>query len=241
MPDDHPALADGTSRPNYGDHVIRRSFRFGLALGLLGGLAAALAKMLGSRTDPLASTAPSAPSAPWPRLVVEDGHQPAPVTQRTPLTPAEPAAPVAPAIVEDDPVADVDLVLPDAPPAFAPASAASPAPAPAAPTPRKAPLKAAPAPTAAPPVKKAAAKKVAKAPAKAAAPKPAKAAKKAAPPVAWVEPVGDVCPTTHPVKGKLASLIFHVPGGLNYARTRPDRCYLDAAAAESDGLRPSKR
>lgn len=245
MPDDHPALADGTSRPNYGDHVIRRSFRFGLALGLLGGLAAALAKMLGSRTDPLASTAPSAPSAPWPRLVVEDGDQPAPVTPRTPLPPAEPAAPVVPAIVDEDPVADVDLV-PD-PPAPAPAPAAEMAPAsahaaaPAPDKPRKAPLKAAPAPAVAPPVKKAAAKKVAKAPAKAAAPKPARAAKKPAPPMAWVEPIGDVCPTTHPVKGKLASLIFHVPGGLNYARTRPDRCYLDAAAAEADGLRPSKR
>ena len=49
------------------------------------------------------------------------------------------------------------------------------------------------------------------------------------------------CPTSHPVKGKLTSGIYHVPGGLNYDRTRADRCYLDAAAAESDGLRASKR
>ena len=59
--------------------------------------------------------------------------------------------------------------------------------------------------------------------------------------VAWVEPDGDVCPTTHPVKAKLASKIFHVPGGLSYARTKPDRCYRDAGTAEADGLRPAKR
>jgi hypothetical protein len=79
------------------------------------------------------------------------------------------------------------------------------------------------------PVKKAPAAK--KAPAK-------KAAAKLPP---WVEPINGECPPTHPVKGKLASKIYHLPGGFNYARTRPDRCYRDAAAAEADGLRPSKR
>jgi hypothetical protein len=58
---------------------------------------------------------------------------------------------------------------------------------------------------------------------------------------AWVEPVDGACPDSHPVKGKVASGIYHVPGGLNYARTRPDRCYVDPAAAESDGLRAAKR
>jgi hypothetical protein len=58
---------------------------------------------------------------------------------------------------------------------------------------------------------------------------------------AWVEPTGDVCPTTHPVKAKLSSKIFHVPGGLSYDRTRPDRCYVDPSSAEADGLRPAKR
>jgi hypothetical protein len=28
---------------------------------------------------------------------------------------------------------------------------------------------------------------------------------------------------------------------LNYLRTRPDRCYRDADAAEADGLRAAKR
>lgn len=58
---------------------------------------------------------------------------------------------------------------------------------------------------------------------------------------AWTEPNADgSCPATHPVKAKLSSGICHVPGGLNYERTNPDRCYLDEAAAEADGLRPSK-
>jgi hypothetical protein len=58
---------------------------------------------------------------------------------------------------------------------------------------------------------------------------------------AWTEPNDDgSCPSTHPVKAKLSSGIFHVPGGLNYERTHADRCYVDEAAAVADGLRPSK-
>ena len=84
----------------------------------------------------------------------------------------------------------------------------------------------------APKAKKATAKKATKA---------TKATKKAAKPTPWVDPVDGTCPGTHPVKGKLSSKIFHVVGGLNYERTVPDRCYLDRAAAEADGLRPAKR
>ncbi len=58
---------------------------------------------------------------------------------------------------------------------------------------------------------------------------------------AWVEPEGGACPVSHPVKAKMASGIFHVPGGLSYDRTHADRCYADAPSAESDGLRPAKR
>jgi hypothetical protein len=58
----------------------------------------------------------------------------------------------------------------------------------------------------------------------------------------FTEPGADgSCPTTHPVKAKLASGIYHSPGGGNYERTKPDRCYLDADAAEADGLRAAKR
>jgi hypothetical protein len=58
---------------------------------------------------------------------------------------------------------------------------------------------------------------------------------------AWVEPVDGTCPASHPVKAKMSSGIFHVAGGLNYERTRPDRCYRDPAAAEADGLRKAAR
>jgi hypothetical protein len=83
------------------------------------------------------------------------------------------------------------------------------------------------------------------APAPAAPSAPAKKAatsKKAAAPAApWVEPVDGEAPSSHPIKAKMSSGIFHSPGGLNYERTKPDRCYRDAATAEADGLRPAKR
>jgi len=91
-----------------------------------------------------------------------------------------------------------------------------------------------------------------KAPAKApAAKKPAakKTAARKAPPAekpgptstSWVAPTGGVCPTSHPVKAKLASKIFHLPGMQSYDRTKPDRCYAAAEQAEADGLRAAKR
>lgn len=55
------------------------------------------------------------------------------------------------------------------------------------------------------------------------------------------EPVDGRCPSTHPVKAKESSRIYHVPGGSSYERTIPDRCYVDAAAAEADGFRAAKR
>jgi hypothetical protein len=59
-------------------------------------------------------------------------------------------------------------------------------------------------------------------------------------PAAWVEPADGECPPGYPVKAKVASGIFHVEGGGNYDRTKPDRCYATPAAAEADGLRQSK-
>ena len=70
---------------------------------------------------------------------------------------------------------------------------------------------------------------------------PAAAPRAEAPVEAWIDPVGDACPTTHPLKAKLASGIYHEPGGQMYDRTMPDRCYRDADAAIADGLRASKR
>lgn len=58
----------------------------------------------------------------------------------------------------------------------------------------------------------------------------------------WLPPGGDsTCPASHPVKAKLASGVFHLPGMMHYDRTKPDRCYPDAASAEADGLRQAKR
>jgi hypothetical protein len=58
---------------------------------------------------------------------------------------------------------------------------------------------------------------------------------------AWLEPIDGESPPTHPVKAKISSGIYHVPGGAMYTRTRPDRWYRDAASAEADGLRAAKR
>jgi hypothetical protein len=57
----------------------------------------------------------------------------------------------------------------------------------------------------------------------------------------WVEPVGGTCPTSHPVKAKLASRLFHVPGMFAYDRTRPDRCYAEEQDALADGFTRAKR
>ncbi|MEO7837057.1 MAG: hypothetical protein ABIS21_05395 [Acidimicrobiales bacterium] len=69
--------------------------------------------------------------------------------------------------------------------------------------------------------------------------------KAAAPPttghITWVEPAGRICPPSHPVKAKLSSRIFHLPGMAAYNRTTPDRCYGDEGAAVEDGFVKSKR
>ena len=57
---------------------------------------------------------------------------------------------------------------------------------------------------------------------------------------AWIEAHDGSCPASHPVKAKLGSGIYHLPGSSFYARTRAERCYVDAAAAEADGYRAAK-
>ena len=135
--------------------MIRRTLRIGLLLGLLGGVAFALARLLGQQSSERLAL-PSGSREPWSRLSDD------------PTTAAPP----------------IGRLLPD----------------PAAPAPASSPQ-----------------------------------------PTTWVEPTGGVCPTSHPVKAKLSSKIFHLPGMANYERTTPDRCYADAEAAEADGLRPAKR
>ena len=57
----------------------------------------------------------------------------------------------------------------------------------------------------------------------------------------WIDPdaEGD-CPISHPIKVKLRSGIYHVPGGASYERTNADRCYANPGDAEADGYRASK-
>jgi outer membrane biosynthesis protein TonB len=215
-------------------HVIRRSFRIGLKLGLLAGLVLALVKTMQSRRP--AADLPAAP-APWTPLRPEPAAPPAPAaaTEPEPEPPAvvvEPE-PEPPAVVEPEPV--VAIVPEQAAERWADAQPAWDEPKPVISEVAKRATKAAK-------VAKAAVAKKAAAPAKKAAKKAAtKAAKKAVALTPWVDPTGGVCPTTHPVKAKLASRIFHLPGMLNYARVTPDRCYTTAEAAEADDLRPSKR
>lgn len=63
----------------------------------------------------------------------------------------------------------------------------------------------------------------------------------AAPDEAWVAAEGNTPPPGYPVKAKLDSGIFHVPGGLSYDRTNADRWYRSAEDARADGLRQAKR
>ena len=74
------------------------------------------------------------------------------------------------------------------------------------------------------------------------APAPPARAEPAGPPSpAWVEAVDGQCPLSHPVKGNANSRIYHLPGGRFYDTTKAERCFVDAAAAEADGYRASKR
>lgn len=79
----------------------------------------------------------------------------------------------------------------------------------------------------------------ASAPAKAVPAPPAPAPTGATP---WVAPEDDgSCPAGYPVKAKLRSGVYHLEGMAAYARTRPDRCYRSAEAAEAGGFRRALR
>jgi len=57
----------------------------------------------------------------------------------------------------------------------------------------------------------------------------------------WIGPSDDRCPDSHPIKVRLASRLFHLPGMVSYDRTRPDRCYQSGEKAEADGFTQAKR
>jgi hypothetical protein len=225
--------------------VIRRSFRIGLLLGMAAGLAAALAKLLQGRSTP----APSTPTRPWSPF----DDRPGAAVPTGPGTASAPSPRVAPdPVVAPAPAATGVVERAEAGPVVEPLDdeAAEPAAPPAAPAEPVEPVeKVVPPKVAAPPRKAPAGKSATRATAKKSAKKSSKKAskstkqarKQAASAEAWVEPDGSVCPTSHPVKAKLSSRLFHLPGMFAYDRTRPDRCYRDAVAAEADGLRAAKR
>ena len=90
-----------------------------------------------------------------------------------------------------------------------------------------------------------AASPVAKKPAKAAGKKAAGPSKRRADssaPGSWVVPNGTAeVLVTHPVKVKLASRVYRVPGMPMYDRTVADRCYATVDAAEADGFNRAAR
>jgi hypothetical protein len=56
----------------------------------------------------------------------------------------------------------------------------------------------------------------------------------------WLAPVEGACPPGYPVKANASSRIYHVPGGRDYERTVPERCYATNADAEADGYRQAQ-
>ncbi|MDQ6838330.1 MAG: hypothetical protein M3137_08390 [Actinomycetota bacterium] len=61
-------------------------------------------------------------------------------------------------------------------------------------------------------------------------------------PERWQEPAADgTCDQDHPVKVKMRSGLFHLPGMFAYDRARADRCYRSSADAEDDGFQRAKR
>lgn len=49
------------------------------------------------------------------------------------------------------------------------------------------------------------------------------------------------CPETHLIKGNVNSMIYHLPNGTYYHRTKPEKCYATEEDARADGFRKSKR
>lgn len=58
----------------------------------------------------------------------------------------------------------------------------------------------------------------------------------------WVYGTGGYqCPSGYPIKGNASSMIYHVPGGAFYDRTKPEQCFATESAARAEGYRKSQR
>jgi hypothetical protein len=218
--------------------MVRRSFRVGLWIGLVLGVMLALRRTVQLRR---AAEHPLPSPEPWPPVLVDDQPEarfggvvrpePEPVVD-------EPVHEAAEEVGVEEPAPAVEGEW-DVPEIEEPATERElrPAPAPAPPLLSTAPAADAEVAVSEPHAPARAAKKAA-GPSRATAKKTARAKK---PATAWVEPNEGVCPNTHPIKAKLTSGIFHLPGMFAYDRTKPDRCYARATDAEADGLHRAKR
>lgn len=227
--------------------MVRRSLRIGIRLGLLGGLAFVLFKIVQSRR-----TAPDLPGSDdgWPQapsVDVETEVAPGPAEPFA-MVPAGDSghAPDAPPAPVEEPARPAKTRPAKARPAKArPAKAVGPSPAAEAAARAAAESAAKKAVAKAVKAKAGASKATAKAAAKVVGPaKKARAVPAPAEQAAgttWVPAQEGACPSSHPIKAKLASRIFHLPGMAAYQRTAADRCYGDEASAEADGLRKAKR
>lgn len=223
--------------------MVRRSFRIGLRVGILLGLAVAAAKMIQSRRSQGESPPdPWTPVQPEPERAAEAAR---PKVADAPSPPVGPTTAPGSATVtapssssgSERPLDEVGEPIDGPSPEPTPAKASDAAMTPGAGSDH---TTGAPAKSAAKKTTKKAAKTAKKA-GKAAKRSAKRSAASGAGDRAWVEPSDDTCPPSHPLKAKLSSKIFHRPGGLNYDRTSPDRCYADEAEAVADGLRAAKR
>lgn len=243
------------------ERMVRKSFRFGLRLGILLGAAAAVAKTvqgrIAARREPVPEPwTPAAPPEPAPRAedvsMADAGLTPVSAPAEPEPEPVDPAVltlrtPDALATVEETPAIGAE---PSAPPIGAEPSAPPaepPAPAEEAPAERPVdemgePVVEVPASDTIVPEKRTRRRTASTpaAPAKRAAKKSA-GGRAASAPAPWIDPVGGVCPPSHPIKAKLSSKIFHLPGMFAYERTVPDRCYAESDQAVRDGFRQARR
>ena len=199
--------------------MIRRTFRRGIRLGALAGIAYGVAKVLQNRREQGGAPAPWQP-APEPRPAPDPIA--APVRAAPTPPPAEKpkaAEPEPEPVVEPEPEPEPEPVVEAEPEAEAPAPKGD------FNLERVRPARPG-----------SASKQTAKrAPVKRTSTRASVADR------AWVEPSGSTCPPSHPIKAKKPSFLYHLPGMSAYERTKPDRCYRDERSARGDGFLKAKR
>ena len=215
--------------------MIRRTFRIGVRLGLLCAIGFAIVKVMQSRRP--SEGAAGVPAPPWPPV---EPPTPAPAPTVIAAAPAPAPSAPAPAPPKSEPTVTIEPPTQPAAPAVSATKAAKKAAKAVKKVEKAAKAERRPRPLRADPVSDKAADAPVEKAAKKTAKKAAKATKKA-PARGWVEPQGQVCPLSHPIKAKLDGSVYHLPGMFNYTRTRPDRCYATEAAAKRDGLTSAKR